>query len=129
MFPFQSGELSFQVSNNLENNTNTNTNLLHQSYNEHAHIPLISNFKSPKTRTQQSNKIWHENADRNNKGNGEDGICGNDVISKKIIHREVERQRRQEMSSLHSSLRSLLPMEYIRVNSTHFSLICFSLAN
>ncbi|CAI9093879.1 OLC1v1029472C1 [Oldenlandia corymbosa var. corymbosa] len=36
---------------------------------------------------------------------------------KKIIHRDVERQRRKEMATLHSSLRSLVPYEFVQKRS------------
>lgn len=44
--------------------------------------------------------------------------------NKKIIRRDMERRRRQEMGNLSASLRSMLPLEYVKVKET---LISFSL--
>lgn len=73
--------------------------------------------------------IDYDNGRPGRRGNSSGRTSGNwertEDDDKKTMHREMERKRRKDMSELHGTLRSLLPLEYIKVkepNNSHYSL-------
>ncbi|KAK7280034.1 hypothetical protein RJT34_25096 [Clitoria ternatea] len=98
MFPLQRGnELVFQFSNN---------GFHHQHKISQDLILDHDHHHDKKLRTSQPNELFYGVDETNNE------------YTKKMVHRDLERQRRQEMATLHTSLRSLFPLEFIKGKRT-----------
>lgn len=101
MFPLQHGdELVFQISKIEQDLISARASL------DSTHLISSTPPAGKKKRKKKSYSNQQEDTYENNNE------------KKMIAHRDVERQRRQEMAKLYASLRSLLPAEYVRVRKS-----------
>ncbi|XVF54012.1 hypothetical protein PTKIN_Ptkin05aG0147500 [Pterospermum kingtungense] len=102
MFPLQqSGDLVYQIFSNSDQHKIPQDLIAGHAALEPYSIIANSMGKS------HGRKVYHHV-----ESGTEEFPC--DKYKKQKLHREIERQRRQDMASLYASLRSLLPGEYVK---------------
>ncbi|XP_021294601.1 transcription factor bHLH118-like [Herrania umbratica] len=104
MFPLQqSDDMVYQIFSNSNQHKIPQDLIRDHASLEGTPIPIIGNSMGQ----SQRRKVCHMESTST-----QAFTC--DKYKKQKLHREIERQRRQDMASLYASLRSLLPGEYIK---------------
>ncbi|KAI9073035.1 hypothetical protein K1719_045014 [Acacia pycnantha] len=114
--PFDDEDSFFQISV-LNNRSSLSIQTIPEHESFHYPAEKVNNFGSEEVIPKGKGKQKKQN--EFSAKIAEDG-------SKKWIHRETERQRRQEMATLCASLRSSLPLEYIRESDIYGSTTYYS---
>ena len=105
MFPLHQGdELCFNISSDPHQQHNIPQDLILARYAALQGSDTTNKMENDRRQFLISMDSNHEVARDHSKNN-----------NKKMMHRNIERQRRQEMTTLYASLRALLPLEFIKV--------------
>ncbi|XP_057547078.1 transcription factor bHLH126-like isoform X2 [Amaranthus tricolor] len=120
MFPFQqSCELSFKIRDEGDQN-NEITNLEDQIMLENNSLLGFNNninnvsINPERGRGRGQGRGRRSSSSLAGSSSTNNTIANNDEVEKRILHREYERLRRQEMANLFNSLRQTLPVELIQ---------------
>ncbi|XP_022890412.1 transcription factor bHLH118-like isoform X1 [Olea europaea var. sylvestris] len=102
MFPLQSGDdLAFQPPSVIKRDQ-----ILQDLTMNHTLVENSNHSTSRWEKGEQRSSGIQEN---------KDGSTSDGSYIRKLMHRDLERQRRQEMANLYASLRSIVPVEYLKV--------------
>ncbi|GKA68966.1 Myc-type, basic helix-loop-helix domain-containing protein [Tanacetum coccineum] len=116
MFSFQqSDELVFHQIPSLISFQQPATNQQDLIVEDKDHVTMegITNKSVSKTRKRQEDQS--PSSSKPNSATPEDSTK-DEHTQRKLVHREIERQRRQDMAKLYASLRGLLPLEFVKIS-------------